>query len=111
MVKILAMSTLLLSAADHWTTYLCLRAPVAGWDVSEANPLAEWLFSSVGLIPGLLLDSAITVVAIGFLLVTRRLPENAKLLFFACVSTWTGFAVVNNVGALTALGLSPLGWS
>ena len=111
MVKILALATLLLSAADHWTTYLCLRAPVAGWEVSEANPLADWLFSSLGLVPGLLLDSAVTVAAVGFLLITQRLPETAKALFFACVSTWTGFAVANNFGALTALGLSPLGRS
>ena len=72
---ILAILTLLLSAADHWTTYLCLRAPVAGWHVAEANPLAEWLFASFGLVPGLLIDSGVTLVAVAFLLSTTPDPE------------------------------------
>ena len=110
-MRVLALSTLLLAAMDHWTTYLCLRAPVSGWTVSEANPLAAWLFSRIGLIPGLFLDSTITLAAVGFLLVTPRFPDSAKLLFFGFVSAWTGYAVVNNLGALSALGLSPLGWS
>ena len=36
-MRVLALLTVLVSAADHWTTYLCLRAPVAGWNVTEAN--------------------------------------------------------------------------
>ena len=56
---LIAFATLVLSAADHWTTYLCLRNPVTGWDVSEANPISDWLFSGIGLVPGLLVDSAI----------------------------------------------------
>ncbi|MDH3519910.1 MAG: hypothetical protein OEM49_05575 [Myxococcales bacterium] len=108
-MRILAILTLILSAADHWTTYLCLSQPVDGWLVSEANPLADWLFSSYGLIEGLLIDSAVTVLAVGFLLTTRQLPELAKGLFFALVIAWTGFAVLNNLQAIQALGLSPLG--
>ena len=101
--------TLLLTAADHWTTYLCLRAPVSGWDVTEANPLAEWLFGSVGLVEGLMLDTAVSVGAIAFLLTTSLVPNQAKHLFFVMVVTWTGWAVVNNLQALHALGLSPWG--
>jgi Domain of unknown function (DUF5658) len=108
-VRTLAILTLLLSAADHWTTYICLRSPVDGWSVSEANPLADWLFSSYGLAHGLLIDSAVTVIAVGFLIYTRRLPRFAKGIFFVCVIAWTGFAVVNNLQAIRALGLSPLG--
>ncbi len=108
-VRILAILTLLVSAMDHWTTYLCLRAPVEGWRVSEANPIAEALFQSYGLVQGLLIDSAITVLAVGFLLTTRRLSPLAKGLFFGAVIAWTGLAVVNNLYAIQVMGLSPLG--
>jgi hypothetical protein len=108
-VYVLAILTILLSAADHWTTYLCLRAPVAGWQVAEANPLAQWLFDSFGLVPGLLIDSGVTLGAIAFLLSTTRVPKLAKGLFFGLVIVGTTIAVYNNWVAIHALGLSPLG--
>ena len=105
----LAILTILLSAADHWTTYLCLRAPVTGWQVAEANPLAQWLFHSFGLVPGLLIDSGVTLGAIAFLLSTTHVPKLAKHLFFGLVIVGTSVAVYNNWIAIRALGLSPLG--
>ena len=108
-MQLLALLTLLLSAADHWTTYLCLRAPQTGWEVTEANPIADWLFSSLGLIPGLLVDSFVTIGAVAFLVGTSRLPELPKLCFFAFISAWTGYAVVNNLQAASSMGLSLLG--
>jgi hypothetical protein len=108
-VRILAILTLLVSAMDHWTTYICLRAPVDGWQVTEANPIADALFQSYGLVQGLVIDSAITLLAVGFLLTTRRLSPLAKGLFFAAVIAWTAFAVVNNLQAIEIMGLSPLG--
>ncbi|MEE9607879.1 MAG: hypothetical protein V3U03_09080 [Myxococcota bacterium] len=108
-MNLLALLTVLLSAVDHWTTYLCLREPVADLRVSEANPIADWLFSQVGLIPGLLLDSALTLAAVLFLLGTRHVPPAAKALTLGAIAAWTGYAVVHNLGAMAALGLSPLG--
>ncbi len=108
-MRIFALATLLISAADHWTTYLCLRQPVPGWQVTEANPIAVWLFDAVGLVPGLMVDSAVTLAAVSFLVVTRTVPQLAKGLFFALVIAWTAIAVVNNLRAVEALGLSPLG--
>ena len=61
MLRLLAGFTLLLTGADHWTTYLCLRMPVEGWEVIEANPLADWLFQVMGLVPGPAIDTAITL--------------------------------------------------
>jgi hypothetical protein len=100
---------LVLSAADHWTTYLCLRQPVEGWLVHEANPISDWLFTMVGLVPGLLVDSALTLMAVAFLLTTRVFPPAAKCAFLLVVSAWTAYAVHNNLTAIDALGLSPLG--
>ena len=109
MLALFVALALLLSAADHWTTYLCLRTPIAGWEVTEANPLAAWLFHSLGLVEGLLLDSAVTVLAMGFLWTTPRLPRSAKLGFLGIVIAWTGAAVLNNMRALDALSLSLAG--
>lgn len=109
MLHLLAALTLLLSAADHWTTYLCLRSPISGFEITEANPLAAWLFRSVGLVEGLLIDSLLTVAALAFLVTTQCMPRTAKLAFLFAVIGWTGFAVANNLRAIYLLGLSPLG--
>ena len=61
--------------------------------------------------PGILLDSALTLVAIVFLVTTPLVPRSVKVGFFTLVVAWTGWAVTNNLGALRALGLSPLGVS
>lgn len=110
-MHLLALLTLALSAADHWTTYLCLRNPIEGWQVTEANPISDWLFNGMGLVPGLVLDSVVTVVAVLLLLTTSRVPQFAKGAFFSLVVVTTGYAVVNNFEALSVLGLSPLGSS
>jgi hypothetical protein len=109
MIHVLAALTLLLSAADHWTTWLCLRSDLPGWEVQEANPLADWLFHNVGLVGGLLVDSAVTLAAVGFLVSTRYLSPGSKRFFFGFISLWTGMAVVNNVQAISTMGLSLLG--
>jgi hypothetical protein len=110
-LRVLAVLTLLLTCADHWTTYLCLRLPVEGWDVSEANPLADWLFQLAGLVPGLAIDSMVTVAAIGFLLVTTKLAPNLKVALLAFISMTTGYAVVSNISAMSDVGLSLSGVS
>ena len=94
---------------DHWTTYLCLRQPVAGWDITEFNPLAAWLFERMGLVEGLLFDTALTLTAIIFLVWSRMLPRNVKFVFFFLVAGGTTLAVFNNLEALRKLGLSPFG--
>jgi len=109
MLHWLAGLTVVLTAADHWTTYLCLRSPVAGWNVSEINPLADWLFATFGLVPGLLIDSSITLVAVVFLFSTALFPRTAKSVCFAVLVVSTAWAVLNNLLAIEALGLSPLG--
>jgi hypothetical protein len=103
----LVVLTLLLTAADHWTTYVCLRAPLPGWQVTEANPIAAWLFHSTGLVPGILIDTAVTGIAIAALLLTRLVSQGAKRGFFAAVVLWTGWAVANNVQAIVQMGIAP----
>lgn len=111
MLRALAIVTLLLTAADHWTTYLCLRGPVDGWQVSEANPLAQGLFAFAGLVPGLAIDSVVTVGAVAFLLVTSRFGETVKTALLGFISLTTAYAVASNLRAMGDLGLSVLGAS
>jgi hypothetical protein len=109
MLYLLSAFVLLLSAADHWTTYLCLTQEVPGWQAIEGNPIAAWLFEAVGLLPGLAIDSVVTLGALAFLLTTERLPLRLKRLFLVGVACATTYAVANNLNALSALGLSPFG--
>jgi hypothetical protein len=109
MLGFLALVVLITSSIDHWTTYLCLREPVAGFEVIEANPLAAWLFARLGLVPGLALDGAITLAAVAFLLATPRLSHPVKVAVLLGIAAWTAAAVANNLDALAALGIPPLG--
>ena len=109
MLRIFAATTILLTCADHWTTYLCLHAPIEGWAVSEANPIADWLFEWAGLGVGLMIDSLITLGAIAFLATTTVFDHAVKVGLLAIISVSTGYAVYNNLGAIQQMGLAP--WS
>lgn len=109
MLRAFASSTIVLTGLDHWTTYLCLRAPVEGWLVSEANPFADWLFRWAGLDLGLAVDTTVTLAAVVFLVTTRVFAPTLKVGFLALITLSTGYAVVNNLGAIARMGLMP--WS
>ena len=109
MLRVFACATILLTGADHWTTYLCLRSPVEGWLVSEANPFAEWLFDWAGLGAGLAIDTAVTLGAVVFLVTTQVFGRSVKLGLLGVITASTGYAVFNNLGAITRMGLAP--WS
>lgn len=109
MLRLFAGMTIALTCADHWTTYLCLHAPVVGWSVGEANPVAQWLFAHAGLGAGLAIDSVLTVAAIAFLSLTDTLAHEVKLGLLAVIACSTGYAVLCNLGAITQMGLAP--WS
>jgi hypothetical protein len=109
MLPMLVAVALVLSAADHWTTYLCLTAEVRGVEAVEGNPLAAWLFATLGLAGGLVVDTLVTVAALAFLLFSRSIPRWVKLAFLCGLIGATGLAVSNNLGALAALRLAPFG--
>jgi hypothetical protein len=109
MLLTLSVVALALAAADHWTTYLCLTQEAPGLQAIEANPLAAWLFASLGLVGGLAVDSVVTVAALVFLLVSRSVPRWIKVAFLGGLILATGLAVANNLEALAALRLAPLG--
>ena len=100
----------LLNMADNATTFLCLRAPVPGFEVVEANPAAAWLFDSVGLERGLVLEMLVTSVAIVFLVMTTRIPPRIKLALLVVLAVLPAWAAVNNWLVIQATDL-PIAWS
>jgi len=108
-LRTMAIATLVLTGADHWTTYVCLRKPIIGWNVMEANPVVDLLFSTTGLMGGLAIDSFLTLAVVAFLFRTKAFSRGAKQAFLSVIVLTTGYAVVNNIQAISALGISPLG--
>ncbi len=101
----LTLLLMLCTAADHWTTWRCLGVATPDWILTEANPVADWLFQSIGLGPGLWLDTAVTLAALAFLIHTRRLPSGWKYGFLLVAICATGAAAANNLRALEAAGI------
>lgn len=110
MPRAMAGLAILLTFADHWTTWMCLRAPIRGWQAVEANPAASFLFETLGLLPGLLLDSLLTLAFVAFVLTCTRLDRPGKASLLGTLAAATAFAVVNNALAMSSLGLEPLAW-
>ncbi|MBM4337893.1 MAG: hypothetical protein FJ108_18545 [Deltaproteobacteria bacterium] len=106
----LGVLAVLLNLADNATTFLCLRAPVPGFEVTEANPAAAWLFAAIGLEEGLVLEMVISALAIAFLVVTKRIPPRIKLALLVVLSLLPGWAALNNLEVIQAIDI-PLSWS
>jgi len=100
----------LFNLADNATTFLCMRAPVPGFEVIEANPAAAWLFDSIGLRQGLALEMLVTTVAIGFLIVTQRISPRVKIALLVVLAALPAWAAVNNLLVIQATHL-PIAWS
>jgi hypothetical protein len=103
---VLGALVVLLNVADNTTTFLCLRNPVEGFEVVEANPIARWLFDSVGLAEGLVLEMLITTAAIAFLVQTQRIPSRTKLMLLSVLALLPAWAALNNYLVIRAVGLS-----
>ena len=112
MLRLLCALALALALVDHATTYFCLRTPQAAAGlVAEGNPLAAWLFERMGVGPGLLLDTAVTALALGILLRTSRLPGALRLALAGSVAVASGLAAVNNLLVAARLGLGLPGFA
>ena len=107
---VLGILVVVLNVADNTTTFLCLRAPVPGYEVAEANSVAAWLFGSIGLVPGLALEMAVTSSAIAFLVLTRHVPHRVKLLILFVLAALPAWAAINNSLVIHTTGLT-LPWS
>jgi len=102
---VLGALVLLFNLTDNATTYLCLRQPVPGFEVIEANPVARWLFDSVGLVEGLVLEMSITIAAVAFLVWTRRVHPSTKLIVLSVLTLLPAWASANNWLVMQAIEL------
>lgn len=100
----------LLNLADNVTTFVCLRAPVPGFELSEANPAAAWLFETLGLRTGLALELLVTTGAVAFLVATDHVPPRIKLALLVVLAVLPAWAAVNNALVIRATDVS-LAWS
>lgn len=94
-----------LNLMDNATTFLCLRQPVANFELFEANPVASWIFGEMGLAQGLFLETAVTTLALGFLVVTSLVPDRAKLALLVLLVALPAWAVVNNLLVMDEVGI------
>ena len=90
---------------DHLTTWLCLRMPIPGWEIHEANPLAAWLFERVGLVEGLAIDTGVTALALVLVAYAVRMPKAARLALLGLLIGSSAFAVANNLDVIQQIGL------
>jgi hypothetical protein len=102
---LLGVLAVVLNLLDNTTTFLCLRAPVNGFEVFEANPVARWIFDAVGLFEGLMIETVITTAAIAFLVLTSRIPRNARLALLLVLALLPAWAVANNLQVIYDVGL------
>jgi hypothetical protein len=102
---LLGLAVVVFNLLDNATTFLCLRAPVAGFDVVEANPFARVLFDGLGLVPGLLFETAITTTTVAFLVFYTRLSAPVRLGLLAVLALLPAFASVNNLLVMRAVGI------
>jgi hypothetical protein len=103
---VLGMLVILFNLADNATTFLCLHRPIPGFTVVEVNPFARWLFNSVGLTEGLLIEMIITLAAVGFLVFSKRLSPQIKLIVLTVLIVLPAWAVVNNLNVMKAIGVA-----
>jgi len=105
MRALLALMALAFNAVDNLTTYLCLRRPIVGFEVYEANPFAAWGFDLVGLETGLILEMGVCAGAILFLLRSRLLDPRVRMTLLALLAVLPAGAVLNNLTVMRELGI------
>ncbi len=106
---LLGVLVLLFNLADNATTFLCLRQPVPGFEVIEANPLARWLFDTIGLREGLIFEMMVTTTAVGFLVWTTRISYRLRMAILVLLVALPAWAAANNVLVMRAVQV-PLDW-
>jgi hypothetical protein len=101
----LGLAVVVFNLLDNATTFLCLRSPVEGFEVIEANPFARFVFDAVGLLPGLAFETLITTATVAFLVFTPRLSPPLRYAVLAILTLLPAWASVNNLLVMRAIGI------
>jgi hypothetical protein len=103
---VLAALAFLFNAADNFTTYLCLRSPVEGFEIYEANPLAKWGFDRVGVGTGLWIETVLCAAAIAFLVYSKMFQLRTRIALLAVLAALPAGAALNNLLVMRELQIS-----
>ena len=103
---LLGLLVLGLNTLDNLTTYLSLSRSAPGFEVFEANPFARWLFDSIGLAEGLLFETVITTLAVGFLVYAPRISPRLRMGLLVGLALLPAWATLNNLGVMHAVGIA-----
>ena len=95
----------ILNTLDNITTYFCLRAPVPMYEVFEANPLADFLFQTMGLRTGLIFEFVVSTLLLVWIACTKRIPHRVKVGFLVVLCALPGWAVWNNLRVMQEVGI------
>ena len=71
----------------------------------EANPIARWLFESVGLVEGLILETLVTTVAVCFLVWAPRISPQLRLALLVVLAILPAWATANNLEVMRSVGI------
>lgn len=99
LAKVLGALFLLAVVGDSLTTYLALTTPSATIMAYEANPLARYLFETLGLEETLVLDFFVSVAALS-LVFCLRIAYRWKVVILSFFVALTAAAVANNTWVL-----------
>ena len=102
----LAVTLAMLTLADFYTTWASLHQPIPGWEVLEINPISALLFEWLGLVPGLILDTALGIALIVFIARTRRLNHRWRIGVLVSLVLFTAYVVVNNYLNMVKIGIA-----
>ena len=94
---------------DNFTTFVCLTADplkTANAVLVEANPLARWLFEAVGLTQGLIFSTAVTFIAVAFLVFTHRIRRGPRFFLLAVLAILPACASLNNLYVMQQAGIA-----
>lgn len=105
-LKILFVLIILANLGDNFSTYWALTLPAKeGMLITEANPIAAWIFEAMGLVKGLIFEFVLGIGLIWWLMGVKDIPYRWKVVIFAGILIPTVYAVINNIGVLTSAGV------
>ena len=89
---------------DNITTHYALTM-YTDQGVVEGNPFARGMFNLVGLTPGLLLNTVLSIGVYIFLVCTRRMTASTKILFLILMGSLRFSAGINNLAVISSMAL------
>jgi hypothetical protein len=100
-LKILFVLLILANLGDNISTYLALALPaIEGMLITEANPIAAWIFETMGLVKGLIFEFVLSIGILFWLMGVKNIPYKWKVVIFVGILIPTVYAVINNVKIL-----------